>query len=110
VPTLGLAIGRVLDLEPVLAILTIHSGLALGDNSFEVASADFRKQFLSCALYMLRIQQTGTVAHANEFRETGFPLEKRRPPEIRVQADDFAVENGIGHGSGYGIAALHEFI
>ena len=59
VPTLGLAIGRVLDLEPVLAILTIHSGLALGDNSFEVPSADFRKQFLSCALYMLGIQQTG---------------------------------------------------
>jgi len=49
VPTLGLAIGRVLDLEPVLAILTIHSGLALGDNSFEVPSADFRKQLLSCA-------------------------------------------------------------
>ena len=79
-PTLGLAIGRVLDLEPVLAILTIHSGLALGDNSFEVASADFRKQFLSCALYMLGIQQNGTVAHASEFRETGFPLEERRPP------------------------------
>jgi len=37
VPTLGLAIGWVLDLEPVLATLTIHSGLALGDNSFEVA-------------------------------------------------------------------------
>src|SRR5215472_7659953 len=35
VPTLGLAIGRVLDVEPVLAILTIHSGPALGDNSFE---------------------------------------------------------------------------
>ena len=49
-PTLGLAIGRVLDLEPVVAILTIHSGLALGDNSFEVPLVDFRKQFLSCAL------------------------------------------------------------
>jgi hypothetical protein len=33
---------------------------------------------------MLGIQQTGTVAHANEFRETGFPLEKSRPPEIRA--------------------------
>jgi hypothetical protein len=33
---------------------------------------------------VLGIQQTGTVAHANEFRETGFPLEKRRPPEIRA--------------------------
>jgi hypothetical protein len=46
---LGLAIGRVLDLEPVLAILTIHSGLALGDNSFEVPSADFREQCASSA-------------------------------------------------------------
>ena len=70
VPTLGLAIGPVLDLEPVLAILTIQSGLAFGDYPFEVPSADFREQFFSCALDMLSIQQAGTVAHANEFRET----------------------------------------
>ena len=38
-PTLGLAIGRVLDLEPVLAILTIHSGLALGDNPVSESNA-----------------------------------------------------------------------
>jgi len=44
VPTLGWAIGRVLDLEQVLAILTIHSGLALRD---KIPSANFRKQFLS---------------------------------------------------------------
>src|SRR5215469_2017306 len=54
---LGLGYSRVLDLEPVLAILTIHSGLALGDNPFEVPSADFRKQFLPCALDVLRIDQ-----------------------------------------------------
>ena len=88
VPTLGLAIGRVLDLEPILAILTIHSGLALGDNSFEVPSADFRKQFLSCALDVLGIQQTGTVAHANEFRETGFPL-------LRIDANNLAVNDSV---------------
>ena len=45
-PTLGWAIGRVLDLEQVLAILTIHSGLALRD---KIPSANFRKQFLSRA-------------------------------------------------------------
>ena len=79
VPTLGLAIGRVLDLEPILAILTIHSGLALGDNSFEVPSADFRKQFLSCALDMLGIQQTGTVAQP----ERGASLLRVRPSVAR---------------------------
>ena len=50
VPTLGLAIGRVLDLEPVLAILTIHSGLALGDNPLKVAQISAKKPFPCCSM------------------------------------------------------------
>ena len=45
-----------------------------------------RARNLMSGFDVLGIQQTGTVAHANEFRETGFPLEKRRPPEIRASS------------------------
>ena len=76
-PTLGLAIGPVLDLEPILAILTIQSGFALGDDPLEIPSADFRKQFLSCALDVLSIQQTGTVAHANDSARRAFRSKAR---------------------------------
>ena len=57
-PTLGWAIGRVLDLEQVLAILTIHSGLALRD---KIPSANFRKQFLSRALLGTSKNDRGNV-------------------------------------------------
>ena len=57
-PTLGWALGRVLDLEQVLAILTIHSGLALRD---KIPSANFRKQFLSRALLGTSKNDRGNV-------------------------------------------------
>ena len=63
-------------------------------------------KILTCALYMLGIQQTGTVAHANEFRETGFPLEKRPPPEIRAVEPE-QVE-GIEDGSPFSAEQLVE--
>ena len=77
-----MAIGRILDLEPALAILTIQSGLALGDNSFEVPSADFRKQFLSRALDVLSIKQPWTLRGPDESRQLLLSLDKGPLPQV----------------------------
>jgi hypothetical protein len=57
VQTLGLAIGRVLDFEPALAILTIHSGLALRHNPLKVAGANFSEKALPVLLDVLSVKQ-----------------------------------------------------
>jgi hypothetical protein len=78
VPSLGLRICPVFDLQPIGAVLPVHTHLSFRHDNFQIAAADFVEQLFSPTLDVLRVQQPWTVALAYQFTEPCLALNERR--------------------------------
>ena len=57
-PSLGLEIGWIFELQPAGCVVFINAEFSLRHNSFKVAGANFREKALPVLLDVLRLKQT----------------------------------------------------
>ena len=56
-PSLGLRISAIFDLQPAVPVVLVNAELSLRDNPLKVTGANFREKALPVLLDVLRIKQ-----------------------------------------------------
>src|SRR5215469_425308 len=126
-PPLGLRISAVFDLQPAGCVVLVNADFSLCYNPLKVAGANFREKALPALLDVLRIKEPGTLRGLDESGESFLSFDKGPLPQIlaiepqgvecvqhrlpfpaeqlvelahalRIEANDFAVNDGVLHG------------
>jgi hypothetical protein len=75
-PSLGLRISGVFDLQPAVPIVLVNAELSLRHNPLKVAGANFREKGLPLRYDVLRIKQPWTLCGPDESCESLLSLDK----------------------------------
>jgi len=125
-PSFGLRIGPVLDLEPSISIVFVRPQLSFRHYPFQIARANLCEKLFALALDVLCKQQSFAIARIYKVSEAALALNERESPKVfsvepkqvecvqygfgltaqksiepahavLIKADDFAVKDGIPH-------------
>src|SRR5215469_4826313 len=126
-PSLGLRVSGVFELQPAGCVVLVNAGFSLRHNPLKVTGTNFRKKGLPVLHDVLRIKQPWTLRGPDESRESLLSLDKGHPPQIlaiepqkvervkdrlpfpaeqlvelahtlRIDANNLAVNDGVLHG------------
>jgi hypothetical protein len=82
VPSLGLGISWVFELQPAGCIVLVNAKFPLRHNPLKVPGANFREKALPVLLNVLRIKQPWTLRGPDESRESLLSLDKWHLPQV----------------------------
>src|SRR5215471_12816266 len=82
VPSFGLRIGPVLDLEPSISIVFVNPQLSLRHYPFQIARANLFEKLFALALDVLGKQQPFAIARLYEASEAALTLDERELPKV----------------------------
>ena len=75
-PSLGLRISAIFDLQPGVAVVLVNAELPLRHNPLKVAGANLREKALPVLFDVLRIKQASALCGPDESRESLLSLDK----------------------------------
>src|SRR5215831_6774404 len=81
-PSLGLRVSGVLDLQPTVPVLPVNAEFSLRHNPLEVTGANFCEKGLAMLHDVLRIKQPWTLRGPDESRESLLSLDKGPLPQV----------------------------
>ena len=81
-PSLGLRIRAVFDLQPTVAAVLVNAEPRLRHNPLKVSSANFREKGLPVLQDVLRIKQPWTLRGPDESRESFLSFDEGPLPQI----------------------------
>ena len=81
-PSLGLRISWVFELQPGGCVVLVDAEFSLRHNPLKVTGANFREKALSVLLDALRIKQPWTLRGPDEPRESLLSLDKGHLPQV----------------------------
>jgi hypothetical protein len=81
-PSLGLEIGWIFELQPAGCVVLVNAAFSLRHNPLKVAGTNFREKGLPVLQDVLRIKQPWTLRGLDESRESLLSLDKRHLPQV----------------------------
>jgi len=81
-PSFGLRISAIFDLQPCVPVVLVNAELPLGHNPLKLTRASLLKKGLSVLLDVLRIKQPWTLRGPDESRESLLSLDERPRSQV----------------------------
>ena len=81
-PSLGLEIGWIFELQPAGCVVLVNAAFSLRHNPLQVTSANFCEKALPALLDVLRVKQPWTLRGPDESRESLLSFDKGPPPQV----------------------------